>query len=160
MGRGMSIAVRHTVIRGFSENTSTGRLGASKEFVDARDTKRDGVRPGTLQCWWGVVGVCAGGGDHNGPVAVHELTPSLRIAETFGKWQGRSEPLDGFGHVGVVQHGYYGGIWSRAVFLQHGIRGYQVLPLSSNEKEISHGKVPWQTDSTHFDVGPLASLVG
>ena len=42
--RALSFAVH--VIRGFSENTSTGCLGASKQFVDARDTKRDGVCPG------------------------------------------------------------------------------------------------------------------
>src|SRR5262245_29995522 len=84
----------------------------------------------------------ARGGDDDGAVFVHELTPSLRIAETFGKWQGRSEPLDCFGHVGVVQHGYYGGVWCRAVLLQHGIRGYQCFLGSSNEIEISYGRFP------------------
>src|SRR5215467_2665347 len=39
----------YMVIRGFSENTSTGCLGASKEFVDPRDTKGDGLRLGALR---------------------------------------------------------------------------------------------------------------
>jgi hypothetical protein len=39
------LALAIHVIRGFSENTSTGCLGASKVFVDRRDTKCDGVRP-------------------------------------------------------------------------------------------------------------------
>jgi hypothetical protein len=72
--------------------------------------------------------VYAGFGDDDGPVAVQELTPSVGIAETFGKWQGRCEPLDCFAHVGVVQHGHYGGIWCRAVLLQHRIGGYQCFP--------------------------------
>ena len=46
--RALAFAIH--VIRGFSENTSTGCLGASKEFVDLLDTKCDGVRPRTLQC--------------------------------------------------------------------------------------------------------------
>jgi len=124
--RALSFAVH--VIRGFSENTSTGCLGASKEFVDPRDTKGDGVRCGALQCRRSSVSVYAGFGDDDGPVAVQELTPSRGIAETFGKWQGRCEPLDCFAHVGVVQYGYYGGIWCRAVLLQHRIGGYQLLP--------------------------------
>ena len=107
------------VIRGFSENTSTGCLDASKEFVDRRDTKCDGVRPRALLCRRSGVSVDAGLGDDDGPVAVQELTPSVGIAETFGKWQGRREPLDCFAHVRVVEHGYYGGIWCRAVLLQH-----------------------------------------
>jgi len=36
--------------------------------------------------------------------------------------------VDGFAHVGVVQHGYYGGIWCRAVLFQHRIGGYQCFP--------------------------------
>jgi hypothetical protein len=91
MGRGTSIGVRLTVIRGFSENTSTGCLGASKEFVDRRDTKYDGVRCGALLCRRSGVSVYSGFGDDDGPVAVQELTPILGIAETFGKWQGRCE---------------------------------------------------------------------
>jgi hypothetical protein len=38
------------VIGRFGENTSTGSLGTLEEFVNARDTKMDGVRPGALQC--------------------------------------------------------------------------------------------------------------
>ena len=34
-----ALALTIHVIRGFSENTSTGCLGASKECVDPRDTK-------------------------------------------------------------------------------------------------------------------------
>lgn len=61
-------------------------------------------------------------GDDDGSVAVHKLTSSVGIAETFGKWKGCGKPLDCFAHVGVVQHRYYGGIWCRAVLLQHRIR--------------------------------------
>ncbi len=104
------------VIRGFSGNTSTGCLGAPKEFVDRRDTKYDGVRRGPLLCRRSGVSVYAGFGDDDGPVAVQELTPSVGIAETFGKWQGRCEPLDCFAHVGVVQQGYYGGIGAERFF--------------------------------------------
>ena len=93
------------VIRGFSENTSTGCLGASKEFVDRRDTKCDGVRCGALLCRRSGISVYAGFGDDDGPVAVQELTPSGGVAETFGKQQGRCEPLDCFAHVRVVQTG-------------------------------------------------------
>src|SRR5713101_8286001 len=124
--RALAFAIH--VIRGFSENTSTGCLGASKERVDPRDTKCDGVRRGALLCRRSGVSVYAGFGDDDGPVAVQELTPIVGIAETFGKWQGRCEPLDCFAHVGVVQHGYYGGIWCRAVLLQHRIGGYQCFP--------------------------------
>src|SRR5713101_3148636 len=140
--RALAFAIH--VIRGFSENTSTGCLGASKKFVDRRDTKCDGVRRGALLCRRSGVSVYAGFGNDDGPVAVQELTPIFGIAETFGKWQGRCEPLDCFPHVGVVQHGYYGGIWCRAVLLQHRIGGYQWGFWSSNEKEISHGTVSWQ----------------
>src|SRR5262249_37316657 len=31
---------------------------------------------------------------------------------------------------------------------------------SANEKEISHGRVPWQTRWTYFGMGPLASSIG
>jgi hypothetical protein len=31
---------------------------------------------------------------------------------------------------------------------------------SSNEKEISHGRVTWQTLWTYFGMGPLASSTG
>jgi hypothetical protein len=72
--------------------------------------------------------VDAGCGDNDGPVAVHELTPSFGIAETYGKWQGRCEPLDCFAHVGVVQYGHHGGIWCGAVLLQHRIGGYHCFP--------------------------------
>ena len=41
----------------------------------------------------------------------HELTPIVGVAEAFGKRQDRCEPLDRFGHIRVVQHGYYSGIW-------------------------------------------------
>ena len=129
--RALAFAIH--VIRGFSENTSTGCLGASKEFVDRRDTKCDGVRCGTLLCRRSGVSVDAGFGNDDGPVAVQELTPIFRIAETYGKWQDRCEPLDCFAHVGVVQHGYYSGIWCRAVLLQHRIGGYQWRFWSSNE---------------------------
>ena len=135
--RALAFAIH--VIRGFSENTSTGCLGASKEFVDRRDTKCDGVRRGALLRRRSGVGVYAGFGDNDGPVAVQELTPSGGITETFGKWQGRCKPLDCFTHVGVVQHGYYGGIWCRAVLLQHRIGGYQCFPRSPNENKISDG---------------------
>jgi hypothetical protein len=117
--RALAFAIR--VIRGFSENPSAGCLGASKKFVNRRDTKCDGVRRGPLLCRRSRVSVGAGFGDDNGPVAVQELTSIGGIAETFGEWQGRYEPLDCFTHVRVVEHGYYGGIWRRAVFLQHKI---------------------------------------
>jgi hypothetical protein len=55
------------VIGGFSENTSTGCLGASKEFVDRRDTKCDGVRRRALLCRRSVGSVCAGFGDDEWP---------------------------------------------------------------------------------------------
>jgi hypothetical protein len=32
--------------------------------------------------------------------------------------------------------------------------------FSSNEKEISHGRVWWQTRETYFGMGPLASSIG
>jgi hypothetical protein len=32
--------------------------------------------------------------------------------------------------------------------------------LRSNEKEISHGRVSWQTRWTYFEMGPLASSIG
>jgi len=50
MGRGTSIGVRHTVFAVHSENTITGCLGASKECIDRRDAKCDGVRRGALLC--------------------------------------------------------------------------------------------------------------
>ena len=136
--RALAFAIH--VIRWFSEYTSTGCLGASKEFVDRRDTKCDGVRCGALLCRRSGVSVDAGFGDDDGPIAVQELPAILGVAETFGEWKGRCEPRDGFGHVGVVEHGYYGGVWCRAVFLQHGLVDYEVLPWSSNETEISHGR--------------------
>ena len=46
------------------------------------------------------VSVCAGFGDDDGPIAVQELPAIFGVAETFGKWQGRCEPRDCFGHVG------------------------------------------------------------
>ena len=70
----------------------------------------------------------AGFGDDDGPIAVQELPAILGVAETFGEWKGRCEPRDGFGHVGVVEHGYHGGVWCRAVFLQHGHVDYQCFP--------------------------------
>src|SRR5512132_992013 len=124
--RALAFAIH--VIRWFSEYTSTGCLGACKKFVDRRDTKGDGVRRGALLCRRSGVSVYAGFGHDDGPVAVQELTPSVGIAETYGKCQGRREPLDGFAHVGVVQHGYHGGVWCRAVFLQHGLVDYQCFP--------------------------------
>jgi hypothetical protein len=133
------------VIRGFSENTSTGSLGTLEKFVDARDTKMDGVRPGPLQCGWGRVGVCARGREDDGAVLVYELAAILRIAETFGKWQGRGEPLNRFAHFGIVKNWYDTGVRCRTVLLEHMFRGYQCLLWSSNEKEISHGRVSWQT---------------
>src|SRR5207245_7795091 len=81
--RALAFAIH--VIRGFSENTSTGCLDASKEFVDRRDTKCDGVRPRALLCRRSGVSVDAGLGDDDGPVAVQELTPSVGVAETSGK---------------------------------------------------------------------------
>src|SRR4029453_17903575 len=45
--RALAFAIH--VVRGFSENTSTGCLDASKEFVDLRDTKCAGVRPRALR---------------------------------------------------------------------------------------------------------------
>ena len=124
--RALAFAIH--VIRGFSEYTSTGCLGASKEFVDCRDTKCDGVRRGTLLCRRSGVSVYAGFGDDNGPIAVQELPAILGVAETFGEWKGRCEPHDCFGHVWVVEHGYHGAIWCRAVLLQHRIGGYHCFP--------------------------------
>jgi hypothetical protein len=86
-----ALAFAKRLVLRFSENMSTGCLGASKEFVDRRDAKCDGVRRGALLCRRSGVSVYAGFGDDDGPVAVHELTPIFGIAETFGKWQGRCE---------------------------------------------------------------------
>ena len=133
--RALAFAIH--VIRGFSENTSAGCLGAPKEFVDPRDTQRDGVRRGALLCRRSGVSVCAGFGDDDGPIAVQELPAILGVAETFGEWKGRCEPLDCFAHVGVVEDGYYGRVWRRAVLLQHGFRGYQYFPsrlIKTNEQ--------------------------
>ena len=33
------------------------------------------------------------------------------------------------------------------------------LIIGSNEKEISHGRVSWQTHKAYFDMGPLASSI-
>ena len=65
--RALAFAIH--VIRGFSENTSTGCLGASKEFVDLRDTKCDGVRRGALLRRRSGIRVYAGFGHDDGPVA-------------------------------------------------------------------------------------------
>ena len=101
----------------------------------------------------------AGLGDDDGPVPVQELTPSVGIAETFGKRQGRGEPLDCFAHVGVVQHGCYGRIWCRAVLLQHRIGGYQCFPgrltrhkISdrANYKQLSRTVKPRHKDGPRF----------
>ena len=96
--RALAFAI-HVILR-FSEDTSTGCLGAGKECVDLRDTKRDGVRPRALKCCRSGVGVSAGFGDDDGPVAVRELTPMVADAETFGERQGRGKPLDCCTHVG------------------------------------------------------------
>src|SRR6202040_985149 len=64
----------------------------------------------------------------DGPIAVQELPATLGVAETFGEWKGRCEPRDCFRHIGVVEHGYYGITWCRAVLLQHRIGGYQRFP--------------------------------
>src|SRR3954462_13927634 len=32
--------------------------------------------------------------------------------------------------------------------------------ITSNEKEISYGRMSWQTRETHFEMGPLASSIG
>jgi hypothetical protein len=32
--------------------------------------------------------------------------------------------------------------------------------MTSNEKQIIHGRVPWQTGSRSFDLGPLPSSNG
>ena len=125
MGRETSIGVRQTVdprVQRVHERRLPWRV---QRVRDPRDTKCDGVRRGALLCRRGGVSVDAGFGDNDGPVAVQELTPSVGIAETYGKWQGRYKPLDCFAHVGVVQHGHYGGIWCGAVLLQHRIGGYQ-----------------------------------
>jgi hypothetical protein len=37
---------------------------------------------------------------------------------------------------------------------------YRQWSHGPNETEISHGRVPWQTHWTHFDMGPLASSIG
>ena len=136
------------VIRGFSEHTSTGCLGASKEYVDPRDTKHDRVRPGALLCCGSGVGVSAGSGDDDGPVAVQKLTPMVGDAEAFDEWQGRREPLDCFAHVGVVQHGYYGSAWRRAVLLQHRLGGHQFLVAvsvsDSEPQQLVDGQASWQ----------------
>ena len=66
-------------------------------------------------------GVSAGFGYDDPPVAVRELTPMVGDAETFGEWQGRCEPLDCFGDVGVVQYRYYSGVWCGAVFFSMGL---------------------------------------
>ena len=77
----------------------------------------------------------AGFDDDDGPVAVHELTPMVAYAETFGEWQRRCEPLDGVAHVGVVQHGYYGAVWCRAVLLQHRLGGYSASLAAQRERD-------------------------
>jgi hypothetical protein len=81
--------------------------------------------------------VDTGLGDDDGSVDVRQLTPSVGIAETFSKWKGCGEPLDCFAHVGIVQHGYYGRIWCRAVLLQHGFGMLLVVFWSSNETKMS-----------------------
>src|SRR4029077_6051686 len=124
--RALAFAIH--VIRWFGEYTSTGCLGASKEFLDRRDTKCDGGRPGALLCRRSGVSVYAGFGDDDGPIAVQELPAILGVAETFGEWKGRCEPRDCFGHVGVVKHGDYGAVWCRAVLLQHRLGGYHSFP--------------------------------
>src|SRR6202040_1937263 len=73
----------------------------------------------------------------DGPIAVQELPATLGVAETFGEWKGRCEPRDCFRHVGVVEHGYYGGTWCRAVLLQHKIGGYQRFPGRLTRLKIS-----------------------
>lgn len=80
-----------------------------------------------------------GFGDHDGSIAIRELTPMVADAETLSEWQGRCEPLDGFAHVGVVQHGYYGGVWCRAVPLQHELGGYQYLPGRLSSPKLGAG---------------------
>src|SRR5207245_5636783 len=110
--RALAFAIH--VSRGASENTSTGCLGASKEFVDRRDTKCDGVRCGTLLCRRSGVSVDAGFGNDDGPVAVQELTPIFRIAGPSGNGKDGCEQLDSFAHAGVVQHGNTAGVWCGA----------------------------------------------
>jgi hypothetical protein len=78
--------------------------------------------------------VSAGFDDDDGAVAVQELTPMVAYAETFGEWQRRCEPLDDFTHVGVVQHGYYGGVWCRAVLLQHRLGGTAASLVAQRER--------------------------
>ena len=39
-------------------------------------------------------------------------------------------------------------------------RDDEEVPHTSNETEISHGRVTWQTHKTYFEVGPLASSIG
>ena len=112
MGRGTSIAVRH--------RCDPARPKSASIPVTRSVTERRGPL-----CRRNVLSVDAGFGDDDGPVAVQELTPIVGIAETFGRWQGRCGPLDCFAHVGVSQDRYYGGIWRRAVLLQHGIGGYE-----------------------------------
>src|SRR5215475_10512501 len=43
------------------------------------------------------------------------------------------------------------------IFPEVDIRSFRSL---LNEREISHGRVSWQTSRTHFAMGPLASSVG
>jgi len=106
--RALSLAIH--VIGWFGENASPGCLDAFKDWIDTRDTKRDGVRSGTLQCRRSGVGVCAGYCDYDGSAAMHELTPIDGVAKAFCERQVRREPRDCCGHIGVIQHGYYSGI--------------------------------------------------
>ena len=79
--------------------------------------------------------MCAGFGDDDGPIAVQELPAIFGVAQTFGKWKGRCEPRDCFGHVGIVEHGYYGRVWCRSVLLQHDFRVYQSDYLTRHESQ-------------------------
>jgi hypothetical protein len=86
----------------------------------SRDRKRDGVRLRGSVVLKGAASACAPGlVTTMAPIAVHELPAIFGVAETFGKWKGRCEPRDCFGHVGVVEHGYHGAVWCRAVLLEH-----------------------------------------
>ena len=49
---------------------------------------------------------------------------------------------------------------SSSVKLGPSAHGSSFIAITSNEKEISHGRVPWQALWAHIGIGPLASSIG
>ena len=111
--RALALAIH--VIRGFSENTSTGCLGASKEFVDRRDTKCDGVRRRALLCRRSGVSV-PGLATMMAPLPCKSCRRSCELRRRSVNGRAVVSQRDCFGHVGIVEHGYYGGVGAERFF--------------------------------------------